>query len=111
MERDYKLFIKDIIDSINIIQNYLINISQEQFEIDTKIQDAVIRRLEIIGEACSRIPRAVKQNNPSIDWESIINYRNFITHSYFDASLKRIWNVAKNELIELKNKMEKLKLL
>jgi len=68
MERDYKLFIKDILDSIGIIQNYISGISQEHFEKDIRIQDAVIRRLEIIGEASSRIPRAVKQKNSKIDW-------------------------------------------
>lgn len=111
MERDYKLFIKDIMDSIDMIQKYLMDISEEEFNRDTKIQDAVIRRLEIIGEAVSRIPRAVKQANRDINWEYISNYRNFIVHSYFDASIKRVWEVTSRELKDLKNKLKKIKLL
>lgn len=111
MERDYKLFIKDILESIGLIQNYIEGISEEGFYQDTKLQDAVIRRLEIIGEASSRIPRAVKQLNKNIDWESISNYRNFIVHSYFIASSKRIWRVVSEELDNLKNQIKQIKLL
>jgi uncharacterized protein with HEPN domain len=111
MERDYKLFIKDILDSITLIQSYLKDITEESFYKDSKLQDAVIRRLEIIGEAARRIPRAVKQKNNEVSWDKIVDYRNFIIHSYFGASLKRIWQVANLELRELKDKMEKIKFL
>jgi len=111
IERDYKLFIKDINDSIGLIKKYISKVSQEEFEKNTELQDAVIRRLEIIGEAARRIPRAIKQNNPEIQWEKIINYRDFIVHSYFSASIIRIWNVLTLELDELKNKIDKIKFL
>ena len=111
MERDYKLFIKDIVESISLVENYILNVTEENFYKDSKLQDAVIRRLEIIGEAASRIPRAVKQKNPQINWNSIVEYRNFIVHSYFDASMRRIWQVAKLELNELKVNLSRLSLL
>ena len=111
MERNYKLFIQDIIKSIELIQRYMANVSEDDFYNDPKLQDAVIRRLEVIGEAVIRIPRAVKQKNPSIGWDKIVDYRNFIVHSYFDASLKRIWQVAKLELEDLKNKIHNMILL
>jgi len=60
MKRDYRLYINDIKESITKIQEYLMNVSEEQFKADVKLQDAVIRRLEIIGEASRNIPRVLK---------------------------------------------------
>lgn len=75
------------------------------------MQDAVIRRLEIIGEASKNIPRAVKQVNKNIPWIEISGYRDFIVHSYFEASLSRIWKVATAELQNIKENLQKIKLL
>lgn len=91
MNRDYKLFIKDIQESIKQIEEYTKNISEEQFKRDLKIQDAVIRRLEIIGEASKKIPKSVKEANKEINWNEFSEFRNFITHSYFNASIARVW--------------------
>ena len=111
MNRDYKLFIQDIIDSINIIQKYVQGINEDQFKKDLKLQDAVIRRLEIIGEATKNIPRSVKEINKEIPWSKISNYRDFIIHSYFGASLQRIWEVAIKDMPKLKESLQRIKLL
>lgn len=111
MKRDYKLFIQDIIESINIIQKYVHNITEKQFKKDIKLQDAVIRRLEIIGEASKNIPRAVKEVNKGIPWANISHYRDFIIHSYFEASLQRIWEVATTDITKFKESFENIKLL
>ena len=63
MKRDYKLYINDIRESIIQIEKYLKNISEEEFKRNNFIQDAVIRRLEIIGEASKSIPRSLKEKN------------------------------------------------
>lgn len=111
MNRDYKLFLKDIGNSIKQIEEYTKNISEEQFKKDIKIQDAVIRRLEIIGEASKRIPRAVKETNKNINWAGFSEFRNFITHSYYEASLSRIWDTLINKIPILKENLNKIKLL
>lgn len=111
MKRDYKLFIEDIKGSIKQIEEYTKNVSEEQFKKDVKVQDAVIRRIEIIGEASKNIPRAVREVNPSIDWKEFSEFRNFITHSYYEASLTRIWGVIKNRIPKIKENINKIKLL
>ena len=83
MNRDYKLFIEDIKKSIEQIEKYVRDISEEGFKRDLKIQDAVIRRLEIIGEASKKIPKSVRNVNKHINWEALSRYRDFIVHSYF----------------------------
>ncbi len=111
MNRDYKLFIEDIKESIKQIEEYTKNISEEQFKRDLKIQDAVIRRLEIIGEASKRIPRSVKEVNKGINWEEFSMFRDFVTHSYFEASLSRIFGIIKNKIPNMKENIKKVKLL
>ena len=111
MKRDYKLYINDIRNSINLIEGYLKGISEEEFEKDVKLQDAVIRRLEIIGEASRNIPRALKERNKQVPWFKMEQYRDFIVHSYFEASLRRIWVTSTTVLNEIKEAMKKIALV
>ena len=111
MKRDYKLFINDIRESIKLIEEYLKGISEEEFIKDVKLQDAVIRRLEIIGEASRNIPRALKEKNKQVPWFKMVQYRDFIVHSYFEASLRRIWVTSTTVLNEIKEAMKKIALV
>lgn len=111
MKRDYKLYINDIRDSIKRIEEYLKDISEEEFRKDVKLQDAVIRRLEIIGEASRNIPRALKEKNKQVPWLKMSQYRDFIVHSYFEASLRRIWITATTELNEIKEAINHISLV
>ena len=111
MKRDYKLYINDIRDSIKRIEEYLKGVSEEEFRKDVKLQDAVIRRLEIIGEASRNIPRALKEKNKHVPWLKMSQYRDFIVHSYFEASLRRIWVTSTTVLSEIKEAMKKIALV
>ncbi len=111
MKRDYKLFIDDIRKSIRQIENYMGNVSEEQFKRDMKLQDAVIRRLEIIGEATKNIPRALKEKNRHVPWFEMALFRDFITHSYFDMSLLTIWKTIKVKIPQIKIAMDKIALV
>lgn len=111
MKRDYKLYINDIRDSIKRIEEYLKGVSEEKFGKDVKLQDAVIRRLEIIGEASRNIPRALKEKNKHVPWFKMEQYRDFIVHSYFEASLRRIWVTSTTVLNEIKGAMKRIALV
>ncbi|MCA9487487.1 MAG: DUF86 domain-containing protein [Nanoarchaeota archaeon] len=111
MNRNYKLFIDDIRKSIKLIERYTQKISEKNFYKNELLQDALMRRIEIIGEASKRIPNSVRKINPQINWKRISNYRDFIAHSYFEASLKRTWIMIKEEIPELKKNVRKIKLL
>ena len=111
MKRDYKLYINDIRDSIKQIEEYLQGISEEEFMKDKKLQDAVIRRLEIIGEASRNIPRALKEKNKQVPWFEMSQFRDFIVHSYFDASLQRIWRASTENIKKIKEAMKKITLV
>lgn len=111
MKRGYRLFIDDIRGCIKLIESYTKGISEEDFQKDKILQDALIRRIEIIGEASKNIPLFIKKINPQIPWKNIEDYRNFIAHSYFEASINRIWQIVKKDIPKLKENIKKIKVL
>ena len=111
MKRDYKLYINDIRESIVRIEEYLKNVSEEGFKKNKQIQDAVIRRLEIIGEASKNIPRSLKEKNKQVPWLAMTHFRDLILHSYFSTSIQRIWVASTKELKTIKDAMRKIALV
>jgi uncharacterized protein with HEPN domain len=101
MPRDYRLQIDDILAAIARIRAYTQGMSYEAFAADTKTQDAVIRNLEIIGEAARALPDEVRQKTTAVDWRKIIGLRNMLIHEYFGISVAIIWDVVANKLDEL----------
>jgi uncharacterized protein with HEPN domain len=87
------------------------NVSEQEFMKDNKLQDAVVRRLEIIGEASRNIPRSLKEKNMHVPWAKIEQFRDFIVHSYFEASLRRIWVASTTELKITKDAMKNITLV
>lgn len=111
MKRDYKLFLNDIKESISAIEEYTKGISEDDFLKNRQVQDAVIRRLEMIGEASKNIPKSLKEKNKQIPWLKISEFRNLIVHSYYEMSLKRIWMSIKERIPEIKEGMRKIQLV
>jgi len=107
-KRNWKLFLEDILESIELIENYVTNINFEDFKKDRKTVDAVVRNFEIIGEASKNIPEDIRNKHPDIDWKGIIGLRNRISHEYFGISLSVIWEIIKFELPVFKEKIKYL---
>ncbi|HLT24522.1 MAG TPA: DUF86 domain-containing protein [Ignavibacteria bacterium] len=105
-EREWKLYIKDIVECINKINDYIGKMSKEEFLNDDKTFDAVMRNLEIIGEAVKLIPSSVKEEYGSIEWKKIAGLRDIIIHGYFGINADLIWNVITEKIPELKSKID-----
>jgi uncharacterized protein with HEPN domain len=104
MYRDSYVYIKDMIESIDKIFEYTQDISFEDFKNNSLIFDAVIRRLEIIGEAANQIKKSDSNfynKYPQIEWRNIIDFRNILIHGYFGIIEDIVWNVIKNKLHKL----------
>src|SRR3989344_6514933 len=111
MKRDYKLYLNDIRESIQRIEEYAHHISEENFKKNKQLQDAVIRRFEIIGEASRNIPRALKEKNKQVPWISMSLFRDLTVHGYFEVSINRVWKVFKEDIPKIKESLSKISLV
>lgn len=105
MEKDIKVFLKHILDSIEKIENYTENISEGKFLKSIQIQDAVMRRLEIIGEAVRNMPWDFRSKYPDVPWRKIAGLRDVLIHEYFGVDLKLTFKIVKKELPKLKEEV------
>lgn len=108
MKRDFLVFLDDILESITRIEEYTKGMDEEEFLKNVPTQDAVIRRLEIIGEAVKNIPQHVRDKYSDIPWKEIAGTRDIITHEYFGVNLERIWKTIKEDILPFKEQIEKI---
>lgn len=106
--RDEKLYVSDIPESIRKIEAYTRNISFEEFSEDDKTKDAVLRNLEVVGEAVENISDGVKARYPDIDWKVIAGMRDKLIHEYFGVSFSIVWETVKNDLPPFKRRVEQI---
>jgi uncharacterized protein with HEPN domain len=105
-KREWKLFIEDIIESVELIEKYTSGMNFTDFKSDRKTIDAVVRNFEIIiGEALTNIPNDIKNKYSNVDWKGVIGLRNRIAHEYFGISISVIWTIIKNELPSFKKEI------
>lgn len=108
MTGDPKAFLPHIRDACNAVQEYISNISETDFRASREKQAAVVREIEIIGEAVRNLPDDLKNNNPQIAWGLISSMRNFLIHEYFSIDLDLVWDTATSEIPHLKKEVEKI---
>ena len=93
MDRDRE-YVLDIITSARLAQSYVQGIEENDFLSETRLQDSVIRRLEVIGEAAGRISTQFREQHPGIPWHDMIGMRNRMIHGYDDVDLEIVWNTV-----------------
>ena len=108
MHRDYRLFLDDILEAVTKIREYTAGLDYSEFVKDSKTQDAVVRNLEIIGEAAGRLPEPVCLAAPEIEWRKIVGLRNILAHEYFGVSLPVVWDIVQNKIDPLQSSCRKL---
>jgi uncharacterized protein with HEPN domain len=85
MPRDFKVYLEDILEAIGRIKRYTRGLSKQAFAGDDKTLDAVVRNLEVIGEAVKQLPADLRAREPRIDWQKIAGLRDVLIHQYFGA--------------------------
>lgn len=108
MKKGAKFFIRHILESMERIEEYTKEISKDDFVSSTQLQDAVVRRLEIIGEAVKNMPPKLKEEYLDIPWRQMAGMRDILIHGYFGVDLDLVWSVVKKDLPGLKQKISKI---
>lgn len=106
--KDNKIYLEDIISSIKKIEKYINNVSFEEFPDNEMIVDAVVRNLEIIGEAARNLDDDFKETNSHIPWRNMIGLRNIMIHEYFGIDLNIIWKIVTDDITKTKPEILKL---
>lgn len=100
--RDWTLFIKDMYTCADKVLLYTKDLCREDFFADSKTFDAVIRNLQIIGEAAKKLPPDIKRKYKTVEWKKIAGLRDIVVHDYFGINEDIIWDVICNKIPELK---------
>jgi uncharacterized protein with HEPN domain len=108
MKRDHSLYIKDILDAIQRIEDFAGDITFEEFVQDDKTSSAVLRKLEIIGEAAKKIPADMRKSHSKIPWKEMAGMRDKVIHFYFGVDYEIVWKVIKERLPEILPEMNNI---
>lgn len=108
IKREYVLYLEDMLQSINRIEEYLTDIDFEKFKMSNMIVDATIRNFEIIGEAAKNVPVKIQVKYQEIPWRKMYGLRNLISHEYFGVDYEMIWEISKKNLPQNKIDLEKI---
>lgn len=108
MKRNYKLFIKDILGCINKLEYFIGGMSFKEFMKDEKTKSAVVREIEVIGEAVKNLPLAIRKKYKDIPWKQMAKTRDKIIHFYFGVDYEIVWRVVKERLPKIKLLLEKM---
>ncbi|MBI3442562.1 MAG: DUF86 domain-containing protein [Candidatus Sungbacteria bacterium] len=108
MVKDPKLFLKHILGGVGQIEEYVRDISKEKFLASPQIQDAVMRRLAIIGEATKNLPSDLREKYAQIPWNNIAGMRDMLIHEYFGVDMELVWNTIQKDLPVFKAHVENI---
>ena len=108
VRRNPKLYLQDILISIEAIEEYTRDLTETNFYRNGQVQDAVIRRLEIIGEAVKSLEEEFRQRYPNLPWKNMAGMRDVLIHQYFGVDLRRVWLTIKRDLPAIKREISEI---
>jgi uncharacterized protein with HEPN domain len=108
MSSEFLDYVEDILDEMKKAEILLEGVTYEQFEADFRINYALVRTLEIIGEAAKRLPESVRQRYPDIPWRGMAGMRDRVIHGYDRVDLQVVWDVVKQDIPRIKPQIEQI---
>ena len=98
MPRDYKVFLEDVLDASANVAEFVGTMTLDEFRSDKKTLHAVVRDLEVIGEAVKQVPTEVRELHAQIPWQRIAGLRDILIHHYFEIDIDIVWDIVQNKL-------------
>jgi uncharacterized protein with HEPN domain len=106
--KDDQVYLKHILDAIGKVESYIQNETHESFSKNDMMIDAVVRELEIIGEATNHLSKDLRREHRDIPWRDAIDMRNFLIHEYFGVRTRVVWDTCRDDLLLMKQLISKL---
>jgi len=106
MKKEPTVFLNHILECIELIESYIKQQTFKSFKNSIQLQDSLIRRLEIIGEAIKNLPEDFKKQFPEVSWKNIAGMRDILIHEYFGVDLDLTWRVLTTEIPKLKQQIQ-----
>ncbi|MCB0169933.1 MAG: DUF86 domain-containing protein [Anaerolineae bacterium] len=108
MSFEFLDYVEDILDAMEKAELLLDGVTYDQFQADFRINFAVVRALEIVGEATKRLPLDLRQQYPGIPWKGMAGMRDRIIHSYDNVDLEIVWDVVKQDIPRIKPQIQQI---
>jgi uncharacterized protein with HEPN domain len=108
MPRDYRVYLEDIGVAIQKIRRYTSGLSLRDLREDEKTLDAVVRNLEVIGEAIKMLPESIRSQHSNVDWKKAAGLRDILIHQYFGVDVEIIWDIVQNKLPMLEKEVTRI---
>ncbi len=106
--RDYRDYLQDILDAVDDVEVFVGDMSFEEFKKDRKTLNAVVRSIEIIGEASKKLPDSLKAKYRELPWKEMSGMRDKLIHAYFGMDTETIWKTVKENIPPLKKSIQKM---
>ena len=108
MKRKISFYIRDILQNIEIAEDFIHGMSREEFENDRKTLYAVLRAIEVIGEATKHVPAEIRDRHLEIPWKEMAGMRDKVIHDYIDVDVESVWLVVKDRIVGIKPLIQKV---